>query len=256
MMRQLVSRLSYANVMASAAMFVALGGGAYAVSVPRNSVGPAQIRTNAVGASEVRTNAVGPREIKRGAVGQSELATGAVGGGDIAPGAIGQAQLGNGSVGAAQFQNGSLARSVLSFSIGEAAANGSVETSPTSVPVGNDQFSPFQGFVSTRLVVREAANHIALLDGQVTVTNTPDDGKATQISVRVVHNGHVDPGVATATVPDGFSDTIPVSLLCNEVPVGDHNFTLEVQAVGGSGISMGSRSLDAASFRPIFNPPN
>lgn len=41
-------RLSYANVMATLAFFLALSGGAYALSVPRNSVGPAQLRKNAV----------------------------------------------------------------------------------------------------------------------------------------------------------------------------------------------------------------
>lgn len=41
-------RLSYANVMATLAFFLALSGGAYALSVPRNSVGPRQLRKNAV----------------------------------------------------------------------------------------------------------------------------------------------------------------------------------------------------------------
>lgn len=41
-------RLSYANVMATLAFFLALSGGAYALSVPRNSVGPQQLRKNAV----------------------------------------------------------------------------------------------------------------------------------------------------------------------------------------------------------------
>lgn len=41
-------RLSYANVMATLAFFLALSGGAYALSVPRNSVGPKQLRKNAV----------------------------------------------------------------------------------------------------------------------------------------------------------------------------------------------------------------
>jgi hypothetical protein len=41
-------RLSYANVMATLAFFLALSGGAYAISIPRNSVGPKQLRKNAV----------------------------------------------------------------------------------------------------------------------------------------------------------------------------------------------------------------
>jgi hypothetical protein len=43
------ARLSYANVVATIALFVALGGSSYAaLKLPRNSVGPAQIRSGAV----------------------------------------------------------------------------------------------------------------------------------------------------------------------------------------------------------------
>jgi hypothetical protein len=52
-------KLSYANVVASFALFVALGGTSYAaLTLPRNSVGSRQIRSNAVGSSEVRRGAV------------------------------------------------------------------------------------------------------------------------------------------------------------------------------------------------------
>jgi hypothetical protein len=45
-------QLSYANVMSSAALFVALGGTSYAVA--RNSVGSAQLRPNAVTSAKVK----------------------------------------------------------------------------------------------------------------------------------------------------------------------------------------------------------
>jgi hypothetical protein len=56
-------QLSYANVMSSAALFVALGGTSYAVA--RNSVGSAQLRPNAVTSAKVkdrslRTNDLAP----------------------------------------------------------------------------------------------------------------------------------------------------------------------------------------------------
>lgn len=48
------SRLTYANVMATIAVFLALGGGAYAaLRLPKNSVGSAQIKKNAVNSSKV-----------------------------------------------------------------------------------------------------------------------------------------------------------------------------------------------------------
>jgi len=64
-MIRLHPHLSYANVMATAAVFIALGGSAYAVTqLPRDSVGAAQIKRSAVGASELRTGAVSSRSIR------------------------------------------------------------------------------------------------------------------------------------------------------------------------------------------------
>jgi hypothetical protein len=59
MIGSLIARLSYANVVATLALFLALGGGAYAaVHLPRGSVGSAQIRAGAVGSREVRNHAL------------------------------------------------------------------------------------------------------------------------------------------------------------------------------------------------------
>jgi hypothetical protein len=64
-MNRLHPHLNYANVMATVAVFIALGGSAYAVSqLPRDSVGAAQIRRSAVGAAELRRGAVTSRAIR------------------------------------------------------------------------------------------------------------------------------------------------------------------------------------------------
>ena len=64
-LNRLRARLTYANVTATLALFIALGGTSYAAaSLARNSVGSAQIRTNAVGSSEIRSRAVGSSEIR------------------------------------------------------------------------------------------------------------------------------------------------------------------------------------------------
>jgi hypothetical protein len=63
-MKKIRDRLSYANVMATLAAFIALGGTSYAVAdLPRNSVGSTQLRANSVGASEIRREAVRSPEI-------------------------------------------------------------------------------------------------------------------------------------------------------------------------------------------------
>lgn len=63
-MRHLRDKLTYANMMATAALFIALGGTSYAVvSLPRNSVGRAQIRAHAVGSRQLASSAVTSRAI-------------------------------------------------------------------------------------------------------------------------------------------------------------------------------------------------
>lgn len=81
-------KLSYANVVASIALFVALGGAAVAAGVPRNSVGQKQLRKGAVTA----------RAIKPGAVVSGKLANRSVIAGKLGPNAVGADNLGNGAV--------------------------------------------------------------------------------------------------------------------------------------------------------------
>jgi hypothetical protein len=55
MLSRLRARLSYANVVATVALFVALGGSSYAaIKLPRNSVGAKQLKSNSVTSAEVK----------------------------------------------------------------------------------------------------------------------------------------------------------------------------------------------------------
>ena len=73
-MRKLRPHLTYANAMATTAVFIALGGTSYAVTrLPRDSVGSAQIRSGAVGPSELRARAVSSRAIRDRSVGLRDL---------------------------------------------------------------------------------------------------------------------------------------------------------------------------------------
>jgi hypothetical protein len=65
---RLRGRLTYANVTASLALFIALGGSSYAaITLPRNSVGAKQIRAKAVGGAEIRNKSVRVRDLARDA---------------------------------------------------------------------------------------------------------------------------------------------------------------------------------------------
>jgi hypothetical protein len=74
--RAIGGRLSYANVMATAAMFVALGGTAWAIGA--NSVGSKELKRNAVGTKHVKENAVGTKELRANAVGSRIIRDNAV----------------------------------------------------------------------------------------------------------------------------------------------------------------------------------
>jgi hypothetical protein len=67
MAAKLRSHFSYANVMATIAVFIALGGGAYAaLKLPRNSVGSAQIKANAVSSSKVKPRSLLASDFRAG----------------------------------------------------------------------------------------------------------------------------------------------------------------------------------------------
>jgi hypothetical protein len=68
-MRGLRCRLTYANVMASIAVFVSLGGGAYAATeLPRNSVGTAAIRNGAVTTRNLANGTVTAEKVAAGSL--------------------------------------------------------------------------------------------------------------------------------------------------------------------------------------------
>ena len=74
MLRRLSERLTYANVVATIALFLALGGLSYVkIMLPRNSVGKREIKTGGVGKAEAARNSVGRAELKTGAIDRSEV---------------------------------------------------------------------------------------------------------------------------------------------------------------------------------------
>src|SRR4051812_7277913 len=78
MLAPLRSKLSFANVTAALALFIALGGTGYAAAtLPRNSVGSNQIRAGAVGSSELKRGAVSSRAIRNRSVELTDLSANA-----------------------------------------------------------------------------------------------------------------------------------------------------------------------------------
>lgn len=106
MKRRLRPKLSYSNVIATVALFVALGGAAVAAGLPKNSVGSAQLKRGAVTAAKLRKGAVTSGKIAPGAVIPGKLGANAVGPGNIGNGAVTSAKIGAGAVIANSIKNG------------------------------------------------------------------------------------------------------------------------------------------------------
>jgi len=73
---KLLSHLTFANVVSVIALFVALGGGAYALSIPSNSVGAKHLKKDAVTGPKLKRGAVTSSKLRDGAVTAAKLADG------------------------------------------------------------------------------------------------------------------------------------------------------------------------------------
>lgn len=145
-MKQIRKRLTYANVMSSIAVFLVLGGSAFAATqLAKNSVGSKQLKKNAVTAAKIKNNAVTAGKLKNGAVTGGKLANGAVTGGKLANGAVTNDKIGASAVGTGQLAEGSVGTGKLAdgaVNSGKLAA-GSVNGSKLS------EAERSQAFVST-----------------------------------------------------------------------------------------------------------
>ncbi len=79
MLRRSRSRLTYANIMATIAVFIALGGVSYAaVTLPKNSVGRAQIKRNAVTGLKVNGSSLAGSDIRNSSLTGSDVKDGSL----------------------------------------------------------------------------------------------------------------------------------------------------------------------------------
>jgi hypothetical protein len=87
-------RITYANVVATLALFLALCGGAGAASqLGKNSGGPKQLKKNAVTGPKIKKNAVNGSKVADGSLTGADLADATITGPKIADGAITPAKL-------------------------------------------------------------------------------------------------------------------------------------------------------------------
>jgi hypothetical protein len=104
-MKRFRPRLTFANVIASLALFIALGGAAMAAGLPKNSVGPNQIKKGAVTAKAIRKQAVTAGKIAPKAVVAGKLGPNAVLPGNLGAGIIDSSKISAGAVTAEKLKN-------------------------------------------------------------------------------------------------------------------------------------------------------
>lgn len=102
-------RMTYANVISSLALFIALGGVSWAaIKIPANSVGTTQIKTSGVTSSDIKNGQVKEADLATGAVSAKKLKAKAIQTTALADGAVGSGQLADGSVGGTKLTDGSV----------------------------------------------------------------------------------------------------------------------------------------------------
>ncbi len=113
---KLMTRLTYANVMSTLAMFAALAGGAYAAA----TIGSRDIEKNAVRSKHIKPTAVKSKQIKDGAVSGSKIQDDAVTTGVIAADAVTTDEIAANAVTTGKITDGS----VITGTIADGAVTG------------------------------------------------------------------------------------------------------------------------------------
>ena len=121
-MKHLRRHLSVANVLSCMALFVALGGAAYAATtIAKKSVKTRHLAKGAVTTQKLRNGAVTAAKLRNGAVIGAKVAPGAIGSTQLLDGGVRSIDLGGGVVTSGKLKNGAVN--------GEKIANGAVTNS-------------------------------------------------------------------------------------------------------------------------------
>ena len=146
-MKRVRKRLTYANVLSSIAVFLAIGGAtAFAAHhFGKSSVGTKQLKKNAVTAAKIKKNAVTKAKIKKGAVNGAKVANGSLTGADINLGTLGtvpSASTANGQTPTKVFKTlnageSGVVATISGFIIGASCEATNIDVTLTSPPTPN-----------------------------------------------------------------------------------------------------------------------
>jgi hypothetical protein len=182
-------KLSYSNVIASIALFVALGGAAVAAGLPKHSVGARQLKRGAVNAAA----------LKKGAVTSGKLAPKSVVAGKLGPNSVSPGNIGNGAITSAKLAAGSVLASTIK--------NGVI----TNPKLAN-------GVINTAKLAANSVTTPILANGSVTpaklsteIGGTVSTLKTGQTLRGVFDIGGVNPGASAVTANGAVSYALPLN---------------------------------------------
>jgi hypothetical protein len=151
MRKRLRPKLSYANVIASLALFIALGGAAVAAGLPKHSVGASQLKKGAVTASALRKKAVTSTKLAPRSVIVGKIGPNAVGPGNIGNGAITSAKIAASAVIASSIKNGVITNPKLA---NEAVTSTKLAKGSVTLSKLGDEIAPLLGTLRTGQTLR------------------------------------------------------------------------------------------------------
>ena len=140
-------RPRYADIAATLALFLAMGGTAYAVTqIDPNSVNTAAIQDKAVTQPKLHSNSVNSSKIVDGSIASVDLADGSIGNSQLAPGAVTGDKVANKSISLANLVGADVSGGI-SFSLG-ANACGNLTLGVSAAQVGQVVLISYTGTVA------------------------------------------------------------------------------------------------------------
>lgn len=198
-MKRFRPRLTYANVVASLALFIAMGGAAVAAGLPKNSVGPNQLKKGAVTAKAIRKQAVTAGKIAPKAIVAGKLGPNAVLPGNLGAGIISTSKIAASAVTAEKIKNNVVTtnklnnKAVTAAKIAEkgVATGNLAESAVTTGKLAN-------GAVTTAKLAPEALNNVSPLKTGQTLRGVFDLGGYETATEATPPNG--EPPVARGAI--------------------------------------------------------
>ena len=144
-------RPNYSNVIATIALFIALGGAAVAAGLPRHSVGAKQLKRGAVTPAALRKGAVTSAKLAPKSVIVGKLGPSAVLPGNIVDGGITTAKLANSAVIASKIKNGVITANKLG---NEAVVTAKIGKGAVTLAKLGDEVAPLLGTLKSGQTLR------------------------------------------------------------------------------------------------------